>query len=132
MSSEAPSPEEPAPASDDLPLDHVVDDLEAEQEVAAWADEAVLAGRSPEELVEELVGRGWERDKAEGRVEAARVRTRRERGVVTRDDVANEMRSRYSKGMRMSWFAAFPSLSSAWRLMISIGSMLTLKRWRRR
>src|SRR4051812_26997308 len=133
MSSEAPSPEEPSPreAFDESPLEHVVDDLEEEQDVAEWADEALLAGRAPEELVEELIERGWERDRAEIRVEAARVRTRRERGVITRDDVANEMRSRYSRGMRTSWFAGFPSLSSAWRLMVSIGSLLTLRRWRR-
>jgi hypothetical protein len=134
MSSEAPSPEElpPEDDSENSPLDHVVDDLDEERELAEWADAALVAGRTPEELVDELLEQGWSRDDAEVRVEAARVRTRRERGILTRDDVANTMRARYSKGMRTSWFAGFPSLSSAWRLMIAVGSVLTLKRWRRR
>src|SRR5205814_952369 len=127
-----PSPEEPAAEKEDSPLERVVDDLDEQREAADWADAALLAGRMPEDLVEELIARGWDRDEAELRIEEARVRTRRARGVITRDDVAGEMRARYSRGMRTSWFAGFPSLSSAWRLMISIGSLLTLKRWRRR
>jgi hypothetical protein len=112
------------------PLDHIIDDSEPRREAATWADEAILAGAAPEELVERLSSNGWDSDEAEQIVEAARVRTRRARGVLTRDDVAREMGARYSKGMRTSWFAALPTLSSAWRLMISIGNLLTFRRWR--
>jgi hypothetical protein len=111
-------------------LDHIVDDSGPRRDAATWAEEALLAGATPEYLVEQLAAIGWDSEESEELVEAARVRTRRERGVLTRDDVAREMGARYSKGMRTSWFAALPTLSSAWRLMISIGNLLTFRRWR--
>lgn len=129
-------PPEPPPALPEAvegdPLAQVVDDEDAYRDVAEWADGELLKERTPEELIEALVGTGWEGDKAAELVEASRVRTRAARGVLTREDVAREMRSRYGKGMRVSWFAGWPTISSAWRLMVSIGAVLTLRRWRNR
>lgn len=77
-------------------------------------------GRTPEDLASELVSNGWDEDDAAGIVENARRQTRHLRGVVTRDDVARSAWAHYRRGMGMRWFAGFPMLSAALRLMTSL------------
>jgi hypothetical protein len=105
-------------------LDHVVDDLGPKLAWSEWAVEEMIKGRSPEELSAELTAAGWSQDDAAELVETARRRTRRLRGVITRDDVARENASRYHKATALSWFTAFLSLASAWRLLNSLAFVL--------
>src|SRR5206468_3985240 len=72
-------------SDDGSPLEHVVDDVEELGQAASWAEVQLLAGRTVEELVAELVADGWAEDDAAELVERARRDTRRQRGVLTRD-----------------------------------------------
>ncbi len=74
-------PEDPAEA-----LSRVEPDL-PDPESVDWAADALLAGRSLPDVLTDLLDRGWDPAVAEASVEAARVRTRDRRGVVTRSDV---------------------------------------------
>jgi hypothetical protein len=57
----------------------VVDDELPENEADAWAYAEIASGRTPEEIVEEMVGGGWDRAHAEVIAERARKRTRHRR-----------------------------------------------------
>ena len=93
--------------TDDLAeaLTRVTPELEPDPELVVWAEEALLAGRELESVVVELTDQGWPAADAEVAVEAARVRTRRERGVVTREDVVGDLHARYRRSS--SGMAAF-------------------------
>jgi hypothetical protein len=92
MSDEVENPLDPAAA-----LARVEDDAAAIVEGRRWAEEQLLGGRSPEELVEQLVSEEWEISTAEQMVEAARKETRAERGVVNRDDVVRDLNVDYRR-----------------------------------
>ncbi len=70
-----------------------------------WAADELLSGREMAAVLSELTAQGWPADIAEASLEAARVRTRRERGVVTRDDVAGPLEARHRRST--SGMAAF-------------------------
>jgi hypothetical protein len=126
-----PSEIETAPSQPpDSPLGHVVDDLEPKLAWSDWAVEEMTKGRSAEELAAELAANGWSEDDAAELVENARRQTRHLRGVITRDDVARESASRYHKGTALSWFTAFLSIASAWRLLNSLAFLLSSRRHR--
>ncbi len=115
------NPDDPAEA-----LEHVVDDLAYREETADWIREQLLHERVAEEVVSELVAQGWDAEEAHSLVEQVRRLTRRERGVVTREDVAREANRRYGKGMSGGWMVGMPTLASARRLMHSLGNLLGL------
>lgn len=80
-------------------LNRVTDDrpspeaVEAERAAVAWAAEGLLAGRTFEDVTADLVADGWPAEAADDVVEQARVQTRRDRGVLTRDDVVGRLNS---------------------------------------
>jgi hypothetical protein len=76
-------------------LSNVRDDGEGREEAVRWAGEQMILERGAEELIAELVAEGWDREGAEEIVEEARKETRRERGVVTREDVVRDVNARY-------------------------------------
>ena len=57
-----------------------------------------------EEVTADLVSNGWGEEDAAEIVEEQRQATRRQRGVVTRDDVAYVAERRYRKSTRRIWF----------------------------
>jgi hypothetical protein len=57
----------------------VVDDELPASEADDWACAEMASGRSPEEIVEEMVGGGWDRAHADVIAERARKRTRHRR-----------------------------------------------------
>jgi hypothetical protein len=63
-------------------------------------------------------------------VEEGRKRTRSERGVVTRDDVARAVNSRYRTGMAAGWMAGIPMVATVRRLIFALTSWRTLRRLR--
>ncbi len=95
---------------------------------AEWTVEEMTKGRTPEELAAELADNGWSEDDAAELVENARRSTRHLRGVITREDVARENASRYHKATALSWFTAFLSIASAWRLLNSVAFLLSSRR----
>src|SRR5436309_1248687 len=111
--------------ADDAPLEHVVDDLTERRECEAYVYEAIAGGRAPEEVVEELVAEGWDRDDVEIMAEAARRATRHERGVVTRDDVMREANRRYRRIMGGGMLAAFPTMMAFKRLYYGLKNLMT-------
>ena len=76
-------------------LARVTPDVEPDSELVQWVADELLAGRELSEIAAELTATGWSVTVADAAVEEARVRTRRERGVVTRDDVAGTLEARY-------------------------------------
>jgi hypothetical protein len=76
-------------------LSNLEDEQSDVREAVSWASEALVAGRAVEELESELLGEGWNADEVEGIVETSRRDTRRERGVVTREDVVRDLNARY-------------------------------------
>lgn len=76
-------------------LSNVEDEQSDLREAVRWAAEALVAGREAEELHGELLAGGWGGEEAEEIVESARKDTRRERGVVTREDVVRDLNARY-------------------------------------
>jgi hypothetical protein len=78
-------------------LSHVTDDLEQRLEADQWAQEQLLAGQSPEDLLTEMLSQGWDTADAEPIIENARKQTRGERGILTRDDVVREMNVDYRR-----------------------------------
>ena len=91
--------DEKEPAADDPAdaLNRVTDDrpspeaVEAERAAVAWAAGELLAGRTFEDVAADLAADGWPAEDVEAIVEQARVQTRRERGVLTRDDVVGRL-----------------------------------------
>jgi hypothetical protein len=94
-----------APRSPDLtPLDHPANALEkvVEQEpidsdLLLWAMEELLDGRDLQDLEQQLVEAGWAAATVEQIVETARQQTRKQRGVVTRDDVVRDLNVDYRR-----------------------------------
>jgi hypothetical protein len=78
-------------------LSRVTDEQSTHHEARRWAETQLVEGRSPEELVEQLVVDDWEISEAEHLVEVARKETRAERGVITRDDVVRELNVDYRR-----------------------------------
>lgn len=117
------------PASDN-PLEHVVDDLSAKEQCADWIVEQMTGGRTPEEISGELRAQGWDPQEAEALVEYVRKATRRERGVVTRDDVVRSANRRYRQSWAPSWFSGIASLSSGVRLLSGLRNLFALKKVR--
>jgi len=113
-------------------LEQVVDDFEIQASSLAWVTDELLKGRSTEDLQNCLVDQGWTSDEASNVVEQARRATRRLRGVITREDVVIEANRNYRKSMTGGWFLAFPSLNAAFRLLYSLGNLITLGKMRRR
>jgi hypothetical protein len=78
-------------------LANIEDDESVAHEATLWAADELIEGRTPEQLLADLIEQGWEHDQAERIVETARKETRAQRGVVTRDDVAREMNADYRR-----------------------------------
>jgi hypothetical protein len=57
----------------------------------------MIAGRVADDLLSELIAEGWDIDEAEEIVEEARKSTRRERGVITREDVVHDLNLSYRR-----------------------------------
>ena len=125
MSNDEPShpPKDPADA-----LNEVVDDSEAHNEAIEWAHTQFTADRTAEDITADLVSQGWEGTDAAELVEQVRRMTRRERGVVTRQDVMRGINHNYGRGMRGGWLVGMPTLAAAFRLIYSILNLLRLKR----
>ncbi len=76
-------------------LSNIEDDTSVKHQAVRWAAEELIAGRSVEELVQQLVDEQWTTDDAEEVIELARKDTRAERGVVTRDDIVRDLNADY-------------------------------------
>lgn len=114
-------------------LEHVVDDIDDVQSQSAdWVREQLLQGATLEGVTEQLVNSGWERSSAEALVERVRKETRRERGVLTRADVVDDVNRRYRQSMAGGWFAGMPTISAARRLIYAVMNVLSLNRFKRR
>ena len=109
------------------PLNHVVDDLSSREQAADWVAGEILAGRTAEEVVEDLMEGGWDAEQATDLVEYVRRATRAERGIVTRDEVVRDAHHRYSRSMG-GWFTGLPTFAAAFKLL---NSLVTLMRFRR-
>ena len=128
---DAPKSRQPETAPGD-PLEHVVDDLAAKEQCADWILEEMTGGRAPEQIVADLREQGWGAEEAEGLVEYIRKATRRERGVLTRDDVMRDANRRYRQSWTPGWFAVLPTLSSGIRLLAGLRNLIALKKARNR
>lgn len=112
----------------DNPLEHVVDDLSAKEQCADWILEQLTGGRTPEQITADLCDQGWDPDEAEELVEYVRKATRRERGVITREDVVRDTTRRYRQSWAPSWFSGMPTLSSGVRLLSALRNLFALKK----
>jgi hypothetical protein len=72
-------------------------DFEAHDEARQWAADELVDGRSPDDVIADLAGQGWDIESAEEITEFARKATRRQRGVVTRNDVARLVEAKHRK-----------------------------------
>ena len=86
-------------------LAHVTVGVEPDLKLVQWAVDQLLDGRGLAEVADDLSAQGWAAVDVEAAVEEARIRTRRARGVVTRDDVAGTLDVRYRRST--SGMAAF-------------------------
>ncbi|HEY2589490.1 MAG TPA: hypothetical protein VGI81_27335 [Tepidisphaeraceae bacterium] len=105
-----------------------MDDLSAKEHCADWILEQMTGGRAPEQITADLCGQGWDPEEAEALVEYVRKATRRERGVVTRDDVARSANRRYRQSWAPRWFSGMPTLSSGVRLLSGLRNLFALKK----
>jgi hypothetical protein len=117
----------PAESTDSAPLEHIVDDFDAKRGWSDWAVDQLAAGRTAEDVAAELVGNGWGEEEAAEMAESARKATRHLRGAITRQEVAGEFAARYHKATALRWFSAFPSFSSLWRLLNSVGGLRKIR-----
>jgi hypothetical protein len=78
-------------------LSQVQDDVAERLEAHQWAADSLLHGHTPEELLETMLVQGWDHDTAAEIIESARIQTRRERGVVTRDDIVRDLDVEYRR-----------------------------------
>jgi hypothetical protein len=108
-------------------LGRVVDDDTPRREAVDWAAEALQEGAAFEAVAASLVAEGWPAEEAEELVEAARVRTREGRGVVTRDRVVGAA-DRYYRRATGRWVVGMPVLGAAWRLLHSLATLVALRR----
>ena len=118
--SAAPPIAEPVPTAAE---EFVVADDEppAMEPAIEWTSRELIKGMSFEAATTQLIANGWPPDAAEHIVEEARQRTRQERGVVTREDVARGVALRYRKTMANTrwWaFGGLPILLTAVRNLI--------------
>jgi hypothetical protein len=91
-------PEDPDPPIDPVAaLSNIQDDESARREAVLWAGELLIVGQAAEDLVSELIAEGWSTDEADEIVEEARKSTRRQRGVITRDDVVRDLNVSYRR-----------------------------------
>jgi hypothetical protein len=121
-------PIEPIAAESAAPLDHIVDDFDARRSWGDWAVDQMAAGRMAEDVAAELVANGWDPEDAAEMAESARKATRHLRGAITRQEVAGEYAERYRRATAFRWFSAFPSFSSLWRLLNSIGGLRKIRK----
>ncbi len=78
-------------------LSNIEDDEAVHHEAQRWAEKRLIAGDPFEEVVAGMVGDGWAADAAERIVEQARKNTRQERGIITRQDVVNDLNVDYRR-----------------------------------
>jgi hypothetical protein len=78
-------------------LSQVMDDVSDHQEAARWAEEQLIEGRTPDDLLARMIADGWDPAQAEIIVENARKETRAERGVLTREDVVRDLNVDYRR-----------------------------------
>jgi hypothetical protein len=111
-SGDAPVVEEAAPNAPAAAEGFVVadDDPPAMEPAIEWTSRELIKGMSFEAATTQLIANGWPADAAEHIVEEARQRTRHERGVVTREDVARGVAQRYRKTMANTRWGAFGGL----------------------
>ncbi len=115
-------------------LANVYRDPVPDPEAVDWAADELLAGRDLSHLVSELIERGWDSAAAETAVEVARVRTRRDRGVLTRADVVGDLHARHrqtSAGMAAfyrSSIGPFSIFSFVTGLRSALGAFRRLRR----
>jgi hypothetical protein len=116
------------PSGENSEFDRIVDDETSRREAVEWAADELTDGRSFEEVAAGLAAAGWPAELAGEILESARQATRGFRGAVTRDEVVREANRNYRKGLGLGWFAGFPSISAAIRLLYSIGSLVSLRK----
>lgn len=134
MTSQPPEPGRPAdlPASSDAApaadpaapehlLEQVIDDEVPREMALKWATAELLRGRTVEDVTHELIALNWSPDDAEGIAETARRQTRAERGVVTRDDIAQLSEANYRQTTRRLPYFAFGGIVG---VFIAIGNLL--------
>jgi hypothetical protein len=80
-------------------LARVVDEADPNPDLVRWAIDELVAGRTLEAVTAALTEQGWPINEAEPAVEEARVRTRRDRGVITRADVVGDLNARHHGSM---------------------------------
>ena len=113
-------------------LESVIDDDTPRREAVEWAVTELAADRAFEEVSAGLAGAGWDAEQVADILEQARRRTRPLRGGLTRDEVAGAAEVRYRQAMRAGWVAGMPTIAAAMRLLHSLGSLLMLRRFRRK
>ena len=128
MTEPSPNPDPNRPPNPEAALNEIVDDVPEREKAQAWAIEQILAGRTSEDVAAELIGEGWGAADAEVIAEEARRATRRQRGIVTRSDVAATAAGHYSRGLTGGWIIGFPLWAAIRRLLHAISSLLILKK----
>ena len=113
-------------------LESIIDDDTPCREAIEWAATELAVNRTFEEVSAALTTAGWDTDQAADIVEQARRQTRPLRGALTRDQVATAAERRYRQAMRAGWVAGLPTVAAAMRLLHSLGSLLMLRRFRRK
>lgn len=132
LSDQSDQPENAPAAAEAASLEHIVDDSDARESAAEFARKGLLAGRIAEDVAADLVAEGWSEEVAAEIAERARVETRRERGVLVRDDVVQSSAARYRQSMAAARWLGFGVLwSSVYRLICSIRDLLRLRRLQR-
>ncbi|HEY0007477.1 MAG TPA: hypothetical protein VGB55_02030 [Tepidisphaeraceae bacterium] len=111
-------------------LADVVDDEAADSKALTWAEERWLAGDDPDAMAAQLINQGWDPNRAEPVVEAARQNTRAERGVVTHADIRRKVDRLYNRAMS-SPFLAFMGINALRKLLHALASLRLLNRLKR-
>jgi hypothetical protein len=88
-------------------LSNVHDDESDIVEARQWAVDQLLNEQSLEQVHRSLLEHGWDAELADQITEHARIETRRQRGVITRDDIVRDLESEYRRatsGVSMFFF----------------------------
>jgi hypothetical protein len=111
-------------------LERVEPEDDTRGEAADWAADRLLEGLSPADVVAGLVELGWDPEQAEEMTELARKATRRERGVVTRDDVAAlvERKHRHATSGMSAFFRSGLGLFSLFGFLTQLRETIRLNR----
>jgi MoxR-like ATPase len=111
-------------------LERVEPEDDSRTEAADWAADGLLEGRTPEEVVAGLIELGWDPEQAEEMTELARKATRRQRGVVTRDDVAEmvERKHRHATSGMSAFFRSGLGLFSLFGFLTQLRETIRLNR----